>query len=115
VDHNAVTWDRRPNPLTSPTLAVVGVLGAYYFDSEVLHAFAAAIESPASLTNWCTNFRRLIDKKALMACELLQCMDTFKDNQRLEELNDRGAPWKVRQQAPAELPNGCAKKVSARA
>ena len=24
-----------------------------------------------------------------------QCMDTFKDKQRLEELNQAGAPWKV--------------------
>jgi glucose-1-phosphate cytidylyltransferase len=48
-------------------------------------------------------FRRLIDKNALMAYKYTgfwQCMDTFKDKQRLEELNSRTAPWKVWQ--PAE-------------
>lgn len=43
-------------------------------------------------------FQRLIEKNALMAykCQgFWQCMDTFKDKQRLEELNQAEAPWKV--------------------
>ena len=43
-------------------------------------------------------FQRLIDKGALLAHKCTgfwHCMDTFKDKQRLEELNQRAAPWKV--------------------
>ena len=43
-------------------------------------------------------FQRLIDEKALLAYKyngFWQCMDTFKDKQRLEELNQGTAPWKV--------------------
>jgi glucose-1-phosphate cytidylyltransferase len=43
-------------------------------------------------------FQRLIDKRALLAYKYTgfwQCMDTFKDKQRLEDLNQTTAPWKV--------------------
>jgi len=43
-------------------------------------------------------FQRLIEQEALMAYKYTgfwQCMDTFKDKQRLEELNQSAAPWKV--------------------
>jgi len=43
-------------------------------------------------------FQRLIDKGALLAYKyhgFWQCMDTFKDKQHLEELNQGPAPWKV--------------------
>ncbi len=43
-------------------------------------------------------FRRLIEKGALQAHKyngFWQCMDTFKDKQHLEELNQTSAPWKV--------------------
>jgi len=43
-------------------------------------------------------FQRLIEKNALLAYKysgFWQCMDTFKDKQRLEELNQSSAPWKV--------------------
>ena len=43
-------------------------------------------------------FQRLIEKRALLAhkCRgFWQCMDTFKDKQCLEELNQGKAPWKV--------------------
>jgi glucose-1-phosphate cytidylyltransferase len=43
-------------------------------------------------------FQRLIEKRALMAHRhngFWQCMDTFKDKQCLEELNQTKAPWKV--------------------
>jgi glucose-1-phosphate cytidylyltransferase len=43
-------------------------------------------------------FQRLIEKQALLAYKYTgfwQCMDTFKDKQHLEELNQGAAPWKV--------------------
>lgn len=43
-------------------------------------------------------FQRLIDRNALLAHKYTgfwQCMDTFKDKQHLEELNQGIAPWKV--------------------
>ena len=43
-------------------------------------------------------FQRLIEKKALLAIRysgFWQCMDTFKDKQHLEELNQAQAPWRV--------------------
>jgi len=43
-------------------------------------------------------FQRLIERQALLAHKYTgfwQCMDTFKDKQRLEELNEGAAPWKV--------------------
>ena len=43
-------------------------------------------------------FQRLIDQQALLAYKYTgfwQCMDTFKDKQHLEELNQTSAPWKV--------------------
>jgi glucose-1-phosphate cytidylyltransferase len=43
-------------------------------------------------------FRRLIEKRQLLAYKcngFWQCMDTFKDKQALEELNQGNAPWKV--------------------
>jgi len=43
-------------------------------------------------------FQRLIERKALLAYKYTgfwQCMDTFKDKQHLEDLNQGAAPWKV--------------------
>ena len=43
-------------------------------------------------------FQRLIEKQAFLAYKYTgfwQCMDTFKDKQHLEELNQSTAPWKV--------------------
>lgn len=43
-------------------------------------------------------FQRLIEENALLAYKCTsfwQCMDTFKDKQRLEDLNQEAAPWKV--------------------
>jgi glucose-1-phosphate cytidylyltransferase len=43
-------------------------------------------------------FERLIEQQKLMAYRyrgFWQCMDTFKDKHRLEELNQGSAPWKV--------------------
>jgi glucose-1-phosphate cytidylyltransferase len=63
-------------------------------------------------------FHRLVEKRALLGFRyrgFWQCMDTFKDKQGLEELNQGPAPWKVWQQAPAVLPGGFVKKISASA
>ncbi len=54
-------------------------------------------------------FQRLIDERALMAYPysgFWQCMDTFKDKQHLEELNQGAAPWKVWHQHPAAPAEG---------
>ncbi len=54
-------------------------------------------------------FQRLIDQRALLAYKCTgfwQCMDTFKDKQSLEELNQGKAPWKVWQKAPVSVSNG---------
>jgi glucose-1-phosphate cytidylyltransferase len=53
-------------------------------------------------------FQRLIEKGALLAHKcpgFWQCMDTFKDKQRLEELNQGKAPWKVWMQSPTVTSN----------
>ena len=56
--------------------------------------------------NWCgSHLHRLIEKGALLAKKCTgfwQCMDTFKDKQCLEELNQRSAPWKVWSKVPAD-------------
>ncbi|HZR63540.1 MAG TPA: glucose-1-phosphate cytidylyltransferase [Terriglobales bacterium] len=54
-------------------------------------------------------FQRLIERQALLAYKYTgfwQCMDTFKDKQRLEELNQGSAPWKVWHQAATANGNG---------
>ncbi len=51
-------------------------------------------------------FQRLIEKGALLAYKyqgFWQCMDTFKDKQQLEELNQGSAPWKVWNRVSASL------------
>ena len=63
-------------------------------------------------------FGRLIEKQALMGYKYTgfwQCMDTFKDKQRLEDLNLRGAPWKVWHNGSAGTAKGAGKKISASA
>lgn len=50
-------------------------------------------------------FKRLIEQNGLLAYKYTgfwQCMDTFKDKARLEELNHTVAPWKVWQQTRDE-------------
>jgi glucose-1-phosphate cytidylyltransferase len=50
-------------------------------------------------------FQRLIQKQALLAHKysgFWQCVDTFKDKERLEQMNLYAAPWKVwKRPAPA--------------
>jgi glucose-1-phosphate cytidylyltransferase len=50
-------------------------------------------------------FQRLIEKKKLFAYKYTgfwQCMDTFKDKQRLDDMNQGAAPWKVWNKGTAE-------------
>lgn len=50
-------------------------------------------------------FQRLIEERRLMAYRyrgFWQCMDTFKDKQRLEDLNQGTAPWKLWNNSPAK-------------
>jgi len=52
-------------------------------------------------------FQRLIEKKALLGYKykgFWQCMDTFKDKQLLEELNQGAAPWKVWNRPASAIP-----------
>ena len=52
-------------------------------------------------------FQRLIEKNALLAYKCTgfwQCMDTFKDKQALEELNQGAAPWKVWHRGSVAIP-----------
>jgi len=61
-------------------------------------------------------FQRLIDKRALLAYKCTgfwQCMDTFKDKQLLEELNQGKAPWKIWHRMPVET--NTPQAISARA
>lgn len=54
-------------------------------------------------------FQRLIEKQALLAYKYTgfwQCMDTFKDKQRLDELNQGVPPWKVWAQTADPVSNG---------
>jgi glucose-1-phosphate cytidylyltransferase len=51
-------------------------------------------------------FHRLIKERALLTYKCTgfwQCMDTFKDKQRLEELNQSTAPWKVWNQGASSI------------
>lgn len=60
-------------------------------------------------------FQRLIERNALLAYKydgFWQCMDTFKDKQSLEELNQGSAPWKVWHQA-SPTPASASETVSA--
>ena len=61
-------------------------------------------------------FQRLIERGALLAHRpgcFWQCMDTFKDKQRLEELNEGDAPWKVWGRTPLCFRNGAAELPAA--
>lgn len=54
-------------------------------------------------------FQRLICRNALLAQKyhgFWQCMDTFKDKQHLEDLNQGAAPWKVWNHSAAPAANG---------
>jgi glucose-1-phosphate cytidylyltransferase len=53
-------------------------------------------------------FQRLIQKQALLAHKysgFWQCMDTFKDKERLEQLNLDAAPWKVWKHPASVIPD----------
>jgi len=63
-------------------------------------------------------FQRLIEREALLGYKyngFWQCMDTFKDKQRLEELNQSSAPWKVWRDESPLMPCYSNNKISASA
>jgi glucose-1-phosphate cytidylyltransferase len=56
----------------------------------------------------CEPFQRLVEEKQLIGCPydgFWVSMDTFKDKQRLEELEQTTAPWKVWNQGPTSNTN----------
>jgi glucose-1-phosphate cytidylyltransferase len=58
-------------------------------------------------------FQRLIDKRALLAHKYTgfwKCMDTFKDKQQLDDLNQGSAPWKVWNHPSTALTNGAERR-----
>jgi len=77
-------------PLTRSDIWING--GFFVMRNEIfrhIHAGEELVREP---------FQRLIDNGALLAYKysgFWQCMDTFKDKQALEELNQTCAPWKV--------------------
>jgi glucose-1-phosphate cytidylyltransferase len=80
----------RVSPLQETSICING--GFFVFRQEIFDY----IEPGDELVH--QPFQRLIEKRALLAHRphcFWQCMDTFKDKQRLEELNQGDAPWKV--------------------
>ena len=60
--------------------------------------------------------QQLIQKQALLAFKssgFWQCMDTFKDKERLQELNQGVVPWKVRNHLAPSIAGNSAKGISA--
>lgn len=77
-------------PLNQSSIWING--GFFVLRSEIFHYIQPGDELVRE------PFQRLIEKRALLAHKYAgfwQCMDTFKDKQRLEELNQGPAPWKV--------------------
>lgn len=80
----------RISPLSQSDIWING--GFFVFRSEIfryIHPGEELVREP---------FQRLIETGALLAHKCTgfwQCMDTFKDKQRLEELNQGTAPWKI--------------------
>ena len=76
--------------LTSTDIWING--GFFVMRNEIfryMHAGEELVREP---------FQRLIKEGSLLSYKchgFWQCMDTFKDKQRLEELNQSAAPWKV--------------------
>ena len=80
----------RVSPLTQSDIWING--GYFVFRNEIFNYINPGDELVRQ------PFQRLIDKGALLAHKCTgfwQCMDTFKDKQCLEELNQGTAPWKL--------------------
>ena len=95
-------------PLTQTDLWINGgffVMRKEIFDS--IHAGEELVREP---------FQRLIESGNLLAYKcgcFWQCMDTFKDKQHLEELNQGTPPWKVWDHSASTTANGHRLKVAA--
>jgi glucose-1-phosphate cytidylyltransferase len=78
------------SPLSQTEIWING--GFFVFRNEIfryIHPGDELVHQP---------FARLIQQRKLLANKCAgfwQCMDTFKDKQRLDQLNDSSAPWKV--------------------
>jgi glucose-1-phosphate cytidylyltransferase len=100
----------RISPLTQSDIWING--GFFVLRKEIFHYMKPGEELVRQ------PFQRLIEKQALLAYKCAgfwQCMDTFKDKQSLEELNQREAPWKVWQPAPPRARSEPEGKALARA
>jgi glucose-1-phosphate cytidylyltransferase len=100
----------RISPLTQSDIWING--GFFVLRKEIFHYMKPGEELVRQ------PFQRLIEKQALLAYKCAgfwQCMDTFKDKQSLEELNQREAPWKVWRPAPPESRSESERKALARA
>ncbi len=78
------------SPLSNTDIWING--GFFVFRSEIFDHIGPGEELVRQ------PFQRLIEKNALLAHRsgcFWQCMDTFKDKQCLEELNQGSAPWKI--------------------
>ena len=87
-------------PLTRSDIWVNG--GFFALRNEIFHYIRAGEELVRE------PFQRLIEERALLGYKYTgfwQCMDTFKDKQRLEELNQGAAPWKLWNHVPTPNPN----------
>lgn len=90
VELNSEGKVHQVSPLSSTNIWING--GFFVFRKEIFRY----IEPGDELVH--EPFARLIQQGLLLAHRphcFWQCMDTFKDKQRLEELNQGNAPWKV--------------------
>lgn len=83
-------WVESVRPLTNSS---IWINGGYFLMRKEIFRF---IQPGDELVR--EPFQRLMNERALLAYKysgFWQCMDTFKDKQHLEELNQSSAPWKV--------------------
>jgi glucose-1-phosphate cytidylyltransferase len=91
-------WVREIRPITRTDMWING--GFFVMRNEIFQHIGPGEELVRE------PFQRLIEKRALLAHKyngFWQCMDTFKDKQHLEELNQGAAPWKVWGQSASSL------------
>ena len=92
----------RAEPLPKSPLSAIRIFGSTAASSCFATRFSSYIHPGEELVR--EPFQRLIEEGALLAHKCTgfwQCMDTFKDKQSLEELNQGAAPWKVWRRAAA--------------
>jgi len=98
---------RQVSPLSQSDIWING--GFFVFRNEIFRYIRPGDELVRE------PFQRLIDKGALLAHKCTgfwHCMDTFKDKQCLEELNQRAAPWKVWNGIHTPAPNSAVRTLA---